>query len=152
MLEVPFEGGCQCGAVRYRCKAPPFVSYTCHCLACQCLTSSAFATCIQVPAEAFSLLRGTPSSRDRTADSGNQITTSFCGSCCSALCSANSARPRLRSVYVGTLDRAAEVEVDAHIWTKRRLPWVLLPDGHRVFLEAGDWRPDYAADPSRLEQ
>ena len=152
MLKVPFEGGCQCGAIRYRCDAPPFVSYTCHCLACQRLTSSAFATCIQVPAEALFLTEGAGASRERAADSGNRITTTFCTSCGSALYSAYSARPRIRSVYVGSLDRAADVEVDAHIWTKRRLPWVSLPKKHRLFLEAGDWRPDYAADPSRLER
>jgi hypothetical protein len=152
MLKVPFEGGCQCEALRYRCTAPPFVSYTCHCLACQRLTSSAFATCIQVPAEALSLLQGSASSRGRTADSGNRLTTAFCASCGSALYASNSARPRLRTIYVGTLDRAADVEVNAHIWTKRRLSWVALPTGHRVFPEAGDWRSDYAADPSRLER
>lgn len=152
MLEVPFEGGCQCGALRYRCSALPFVSYTCHCVACQRLTSSAFATCIQVPTEALTVLQGSASSRERTAESGNLLTTSFCSSCGSALYSANSARPGLRSIYVGTLDRAADVEVDAHIWTKRRLPWVVVPSDHRVFPGAGDWRPDYAADPSRLRR
>jgi hypothetical protein len=152
MLAVPFEGGCQCGLLRYHCNAPPFVSYTCHCVECQRLSSRAFATCIQVPAEALALLQGAVSTRERTTESGNRLTTAFCGSCGSALYSANSARPRLRSIYVGTLDRAADVEVNAHIWTKRRLPWVVLPEGHRVFPEAGDWRPDYAADPSRLER
>ena len=149
MLEVPFEGGCQCGAVRYRCTAPPFVAYTCHCLECQRLVASAFATCIQVPAEALDVT-GATASRERTADSGNRVRSVFCPSCGSALYAANSARPRLRTIYVGTLDAAADVEVDAHIWTRRRLPWVVLPPGHRTFPEAGDWRPDYAADPSRL--
>ena len=151
MLKVPFEGGCQCGAIRYRCTAPPYVQYTCHCRACQRLTSSAFATAIQVPAEAFSIQEGTVLTRDRTADSGNRLTTAFCGTCGSVLYSANSARPRLRSIYVGTLDTAADVDVSAHIWTKMRWPWVLIPEGHRVFAEAGDWRPDYAEDPTRLE-
>ncbi|WP_369406046.1 GFA family protein [Spiribacter halobius] len=149
---MPFEGGCQCGAVRYGCGAQPFVSYTCHCLACQKLTGSAFATCIQVPEESLSIVKGAPSSRARPANSGNRLTTSFCADCGSALYSENSARPRLRTIYAGTLDCAADVEVNAHIWTKRRLPWVVLPKGHRVFSEAGDWREDYAADPSRLER
>jgi hypothetical protein len=150
MLEVPFEGGCQCEAVRFRCSAPPYVSYTCHCLACQHLTSSAFATCIQVPAEALSV-SGSPATRERTADSGNRAFTAFCAVCGSAIYSTTPARPRVRSIYVGTLDRAADVKVNAHIWTKRRLPWVILPPSHREFPEAGDWRPDYAHDPSRLE-
>jgi hypothetical protein len=152
MLETPFKGGCQCGAVRYRCSAPPFVSYTCHCLACQRLTASAFATCIQVPAEALSVTSGSPCTRERETDSGNRLSTAFCASCGSALYSANSARPRLRTIYVGTLDTAASVDVNAHIWTKRKLPWVVIPPGHREFPEAGNWRSDYARDPSRLER
>lgn len=152
MLEVPFEGGCQCRAVRYRCTAGPFVAYTCHCRECRKLGSSAFMTCVQVPAEALSVTRGSPASRERVADSGNRLTTSFCGDCGSALFSANSTKPRLRTIYVGTLDRAEDVEVSAHIWTSRKLPWVVLPEGHRVFEAGGDWRPDYAGDPSRLER
>jgi hypothetical protein len=151
MLSVPFEGGCQCSAVRFRCEAAPYVSYTCHCRECQHVTSSAFATCIQVPAEALAVIAGTPSSFEREADSGNRVVTSFCGACGSALFVANRARPRLRTIYVGTLDRSVDVDVRAHIWTCRRLPWVVLPPGHRAFPEAGDWRPDYAGDPTRLE-
>jgi hypothetical protein len=152
MLEAPFEGGCQCGALRYRCEADPFVAYACHCLECQHLTSSAFATCIQVPAEALSETSGSSTSRDRVADSGNRITTWFCARCSSALYSGNAARPRVRTVYVGTLDRARDVELAAHIWTRRRLSWVLIPPGHREFSEMPEWRPNYARDPSRLER
>jgi len=150
-LSLPLEGGCQCGQVRYRCTAPPFVAYTCHCLACQKLSSSAFITAMHVPAEALSVIAGQPAERERVADSGNRLTTFFCASCGSALGSRNSARPRVRTIYVGTLDTPAAIPVSAHIWTKRRLPWVMLPEGHRMFPEAGDWRPDYAADPSRLD-
>ena len=42
-----------------------------------------------------------------------------------------------------------DVAVDAHIWVKRKLPWVQLPAGHRIFEEAGDWTPDYVHDPGR---
>ncbi len=150
-MRVPFNGGCQCGAVRYRCTSSPFVCYTCHCRACQHITASAFATCIQVPAEALEVLSGSPGVFTRVADSGNTLTTSICTVCGSALFVANSARPRIRTIYVGTLDCASEVEVDAHIWVSRRLPWVVLPKDHRVFPNAGDWRPDYASDPTRLE-
>ena len=151
-LDPPFEGGCLCGAVRYRCSAQPFVAYTCHCRDCQRITASAFATCIQVPAEALEILNGAPRNAVRIADSGNRLTTSFCGGCGSALVVAPDARPRLRTLYAGCLDDASEVAVDAHIWTARRLSWVVLPEGDRVFPEAGDWRPDYAHDPTRLER
>jgi len=152
MLSLPFVGGCQCGAVRYRCITQPFVAYTCHCLECRHLTSSAFATLIQVPAEAFSITQGAAKFRERVADSGNRLTNAFCPGCGSALYISNAARPRVRAIHVGTLDCAADVEVSAHIWTKRRLPWVVIPHGHREFAGAGDWRPDYAQDPTRLER
>ena len=152
MLSAPFEGGCQCGAVRYRSAALPFVCYTCHCRACQRITASAFATCIQVPTEGLEILSGSPGTFARTADSGNILTTSICKQCGSALFVANSSRPRTRTIYVGTLDDASEVAVNAHIWVSRRLPWVILPEKHRTFQEAGDFRSDYASDPSRLNR
>ncbi len=146
----PFDGGCQCGRIRFRCSGRPFVAYTCHCLACQKMTGSAFATCLQVPAEAFQVLAGEPIEWERRADSGNRLAISLCGGCGTAFLARNSARPRVRTIYVGALDEPQLVPVSAHIWTRRRLPWVVLPEGHRIFPEAGDWRPDFAADPTRL--
>ena len=152
MIETPYEGGCQCQSIRYRCSALPFVAYTCHCRACQRLTSSAFATCMQVPAEALELIMGSPSTGVRESDSGNTLRTDFCSICGTALFTANSARPRLRTIHVGTLDHPNEVEVSAHIWTSRKLPWVVLPPNHRIFSTAGDWRQDYVNDLDRLEK
>jgi hypothetical protein len=150
MMEIPFEGGRRCGAIRYRSAAAPFVAYTCHYLECQKLTSSAFATCLQVPAEAFEVIDGVPRTTERVSDDGNRLITSFCGAYGSALFIANEARPRFRTISALS-DRAGDVEVSAHIWTSRKLPWVELPAHHRVFEKGGDWRPDYASDPSRLE-
>ena len=150
-MDVPFEGGCQCGDVRYRCDAAPFVAYTCHCRDCRRLTASAFALCLQVPTEALTVVRGRPSRGVRIADSGNRLETAFCPACGSALFVAPDARPRIRTIYGGTLDRAEDAPVSAHIWTSRRLPWVVLPAAHRRFEEAADWRPDYAHDPTRLD-
>ncbi|MEM7405843.1 MAG: GFA family protein [Pseudomonadota bacterium] len=149
MLAIPATGQCQCGACHYRVEAAPFVAYTCHCRACQALSSSAFNTCLQAPAESVRCSHGKPRSRDRTAASGNVLTTWFCGDCGSAMFAQNSARPRIRTVYVGTLDERETVNVVAHIWTNAKLPWVVLPPGHRVYPGAGDWRQDYADDIDR---
>ena len=37
------EGGCACGALRYRMTAEPMFVHCCHCLNCQRQTGSAFA-------------------------------------------------------------------------------------------------------------
>lgn len=148
---MPAKGRCQCGECRYTVNARPYVAYTCHCTECQKLSSSAFVSAMQVPAESVEVTGGAPATRERVADSGNVLKTWFCPSCGSALFARNSARPRLRTIHIGTLEHAADVEVSAHIWVKRKLPWVSLPKGHRIFDEAGDWSDDYADDPERYE-
>ena len=151
MMSLPVDGQCQCGALGYTLTAQPYVAYTCHCKACRMLTSSAFSFCAQVPAESLMITHGEPLQRTRLTESGNKLTTSFCGHCGSALFAQNSARPRIKTVFAGTLSNDAELTVSAHIWLQHKLPWVVLPAGHRLFDTHGDWRDDYAADPTRYQ-
>ncbi len=151
MLSTPATGRCQCDSVHYRVLSPPYVSYTCHCKECQRVSSSAFNTCIQVASESVILTGERTATRVRIADSGNALTSWFCPLCGSMLYSQNAARPKIRTVYVGTLDQADAVDVNAHIWLKRKLPWVLIPTHHRQFDGNGDWSEDYADDLSRYK-
>ena len=148
----PMQGGCQCGVCRYEVTSKPFVAYTCHCRACQKMTASAFLSCMQVPHEDVRLLSGEPKLAERTADSGNRLVTSFCAVCGSTLFAHNSARPRVRTVHIGSLDDPASLGVSAHIWVSHKLPWVVLPAGDRVFERGGDWTYDYKRDPTRYHE
>jgi hypothetical protein len=56
--ERPWDGGCRCGAVRFRIDAPPLLTMICHCTGCQRMTGSAFSTSIAVPAEGFAVTEG----------------------------------------------------------------------------------------------
>ena len=56
-MEEVHEGGCACGAVRYRVRNRPFRTSVCHCRACQRRTGSAFVG-IYFREEDFELLRG----------------------------------------------------------------------------------------------
>jgi hypothetical protein len=152
VLALPVHGGCQCGACRYRVDAKPFVAYACHCVECQRLTASAFLLCMQVAAERVTVTAGAPAQHSRVADSGNTLVTWFCPDCGSTLFARNSARPRVRTVHVGSLDRPRDVEIGAHIWVASKLPWVVLPESHRVFEGPGDWTEDYAREPSRYRE
>src|SRR5260370_24713374 len=40
--DMDLEGGCACGAVRYRLTAPPLIVHACHCRDCQKQSGSAF--------------------------------------------------------------------------------------------------------------
>ncbi len=151
MLTLPSNGSCQCGSCSYLVTAQPYVAYTCHCRQCQRLSGSAFLACMQVPAESLVVISGEPRSHERLANSGNTLTTWSCPQCASPLFLQNSARPRIRTVCVGTLNHPDEVRVSAHIWTIRKLPWVVLPAEHRNFPEGGDWTADYAGDIARYK-
>ena len=69
-MQLPQTGGCQCGKIRYEITEEPQSVYTCHCLDCQRLTSSAFSLGIVVPEKGFHLTRIEPRGLQRTADSG----------------------------------------------------------------------------------
>ncbi|HJL53038.1 MAG TPA: GFA family protein [Arenicellales bacterium] len=151
MLRRPASGRCQCGGCSYTLDSEPYVAYTCHCIESQKLTASAFLSCMQVASESLKITSGSPTTRERIADSGNVLGTWFCSSCGSTLFAENSARPRIRTVHIGSLEYPEDVEVAAHIWVKRKLPWIHLPKNHRIFDEAGDWTEDYAQDLSRYK-
>ena len=68
--------------------------------------------------------KGTPASRTRKADSGNDLALNFCADCGTPLFSAPGARPQIRVIYAGTLDDPSWVPVKMNIWTASALPWV----------------------------
>jgi hypothetical protein len=53
------DGGCACGAVRYRLNAAPMFVHCCHCSACQTETGSAFVLNALIEAERVEMLKGT---------------------------------------------------------------------------------------------
>jgi hypothetical protein len=122
------HGGCRCGAVRYTLALdalPP--TYACHCLDCQTWTGSAFSQQTFVP-EALLSLTGRLAAYEFTTPSGRISIQRMCAVCHTRIYNTNSARPGIVVVRAGTLDRSDELDVVAHIWVKRKQPWLKLPD------------------------
>src|SRR5260370_16524001 len=69
-MKLPQTGGCQCGKIRYEITEEPKSVYTCHCTACQRLTSSAFSLGLVVAEKAFKMSGVEPRPLQRLADSG----------------------------------------------------------------------------------
>lgn len=124
------EGGCTCGEVRYRLLGPPLFVHCCHCTKCQTESGSAFALNAMVEADRVEVVAGVPEPTETPTESGNAQQVWRCPRCKVALWSHyGGAGPRLSFVRVGTLDAAAAVEPDIHIYTRSKVPWVRLPDG-----------------------
>lgn len=126
-------GGCDCGAVRYRLAAAPMIVHACHCRDCQRQTGSAFALNALIETDRIVTLAGTPEPVTMATDSGRPHDVYRCPVCRIALWSDYGRRPGLRFVRVGTLDDPTALPPDIHIYARSKLPWVVLPEGARVF-------------------
>lgn len=135
MAEVEkLEGGCACGAVRYRLTAPPMFVHCCHCRDCQRETGSAFVLNALIESDRVETLAGGAEAVAIPSASGKGQTVHRCPACRIALWSNyGGAGDALRFVRVGTLDDPAALTPDVHIYTRSKLPWVRLPEGAAAF-------------------
>jgi hypothetical protein len=128
---VSREGGCSCGAVRYRLAADPLFVHCCHCLNCQRQTGSAFVINVLIEADRVELLAAQPGPVDVPRGRGKQRIWR-CPTCQVAVYSKYTS-PKVRFVRAGTLDDPSSVQPDVHIFTRSKLPWVALPEGVPAF-------------------
>ena len=126
------EGGCSCGAVRYRLASAPMFVHCCHCLNCQRQTGSAFVINLLIEADRVELVAGEPKAVDVPRDDGSAQRIYRCPDCRVAVFS-EYGRPEVKFVRGGTLDEPAGVAPDVHIYTRSKLPWVALPESVPAF-------------------
>ena len=129
---VEREGGCACGAVRYRLASDPLFVHCCHCLNCQRQTGSAFVVNVLIETDRVELLDGEPEPIAVPRSGGKKQKIWRCPTCQTAVYSQYTS-PRVRFVRAGTLDDPASVAPDVHIFTRSKLPWVTLPDSVPAF-------------------
>ncbi|WP_207483965.1 GFA family protein [Arenibaculum pallidiluteum] len=123
------KGGCRCGAVRYVLaldRLPP--AYACHCRDCQTWSGSAFSQQL-VLAEDLLAVSGPTEIYELVSPSGRVSRQRVCGTCHTRLYNTNSARPGVVIMRAGTLDESDALHVAAHIWTRRKQPWIAIPEG-----------------------
>ena len=136
-VSVTREGGCSCGAVRYRLTSEPLITHCCHCLNCQRQTGSAFVVNLVIEADRVELLAGAPQAVDVPRDDGSSQQIFRCPTCQVAVFSTYG-HPEARFVRGGTLDDPTGVVPDVHIYTRSKVAWVTLPESVPAFEEYYD--------------
>ena len=131
-MEARREGGCSCGAVRYRLVSEPLFVHCCHCLNCQRQTGSAFVINLLIEAERVEVLAGDPEPVDAPRDDGSVQTIYRCPSCRVAVWSEYGRRD-VWFVRGGTLDEPRSVTPDVHIFTRSKVGWLPLPEAAPAF-------------------
>ena len=126
MPEFPVEGGCQCGAVRYRLTGAPLAVYNCHCKDCQRFSGAGWAMSMPVARERIELTSGSLNAYDSTADSGRVVRMVSCPQCHARLWNEPLSAPGMLVVRPGTLDDMGWAVPIGNIWTDSAVAWAAI--------------------------
>ena len=107
-------GGCQCGAVRFRCDSLGRASI-CHCRMCQKAFGGHYGPL--VTAYGLVWIRGEP----KRFGSSNKVRRGFCGDCGTPL-TYESAGHHVE-LALGAFDRPAEIPPAIQVGIESRMPW-----------------------------
>ena len=118
------EGGCLCGAVRYRAYGPSYGITHCHCKTCRRASGAPFVTWAGFDTDKFTFTKREPAAY---ASSPN-VTRTFCGKCGTALTYQRADTPGSIDVTLGSMDEPETVTPEDHTWTESRLSWIVLDD------------------------
>ncbi len=125
--ERVWEGGCFCGAVRYRIRGPEkFVAHD-HCSMCRRIAGAAYVTWVGVPEPGFELVRGHDALT--TFASSAEATRQFCARCGSHLFFRSERWPGEAHVTMASLDDPEGLTPKAHVFASDAVSWIRLDDG-----------------------
>jgi hypothetical protein len=117
---LPWEGGCRCGQVRFKISKPPLLTMACHCTGCQRMTASAYSLSVAIPADGFDLTQGEPAIGGLHGAESHHY---FCPHCMSWMFTKNEGLDWFVNVRATLLDDAGWFEPFVETWTSEGLPW-----------------------------
>jgi hypothetical protein len=131
MTEPNLQGGCQCGAIRYRVTGEPLLAAICHCTMCRRANATLAVAWAMFQEAQVTFLRGRPT----TYASSPEARRGFCSVCGTQICFTASYIPGLIDLTIGSLDHPDMVAPTLHYWESKRLPWVHFADDLPKFAE-----------------
>ncbi|MEQ1550675.1 GFA family protein [Sphingorhabdus sp.] len=115
------QGGCHCGAVRYKVNGEPQHVALCHCSDCRKSSGAPMVAWAAFTEDQFKLVEGEPV----TFNSSGSAMRSFCPKCGSGLYYRNAEfLPGIVDIQSATLDDPEALPPGAHIQTAERLGWM----------------------------
>ena len=100
---MEIEGGCYCGAVRFKAEGDALFKGQCHCRECQYVSGGGPNYVMGLPEVGFSYTKGQPKGFSRS-DLDNPVTREFCGDCGTQILAKSPAMGGAVMLKVGTLD------------------------------------------------
>ena len=113
------EGGCLCGAVRYRFSAAPRVTSLCHCRSCRRACGAPSVAWVILDTADLAFTAGTPARFRSSSD----VVRQFCGACGTQLTYQNDASPESIDITTASLDDPNAHPPSREIWLEHKLTW-----------------------------
>jgi hypothetical protein len=113
------DGGCLCGAVRYRFSGTPSSSVNCHCRSCRRASGAPVVAWITVLGSHLSILSGAPA----LFHSSPGVTRQFCSRCGTALTYQSDRHPDTIDITTASLDDPDGYPPQTEVWLAHRLDW-----------------------------
>jgi len=117
------EGGCLCGAVRFKAEGEPINVRICHCRNCQKAMGSPFFARALFPQSALTVEGETGSH-----SSSETLDRVFCKRCGTRLLSRRR-NGSASGIALATFDDRDAFAPTEHIWVSEKIDWVKLDDG-----------------------
>ena len=129
MPRTSAEGGCICGAIRYRATGQPTNSMICHCQTCRRVSAAPVVAWVTFPRAQFQFLQGHPSEYH----SSPPVRRTFCGSCGTPLTYELDDSPEFIDITTCSLDTPGSFPPTHHSWLSHDIAWVQFGDGLPTF-------------------
>jgi hypothetical protein len=139
MTDKIYEGGCLCGAIRYRADGDPYSVVHCHCSLCRRAAGAPMVTWASFNTNQVGITEGAP----KRYQSSDIAWRSFCSDCGTQITFQFKDRPDSIDLTLASFDHPEEIQPLRHIFEGDRVAWLSIEDGLPRFA-AGSPKP--AAD------
>ncbi len=114
-----YEGGCLCGALRFRAEVRPIDTGYCHCTLCRRSTGAPVLAWASFPVDAFAYTTG----RAARYDSSSWGHREFCNRCGTQIAFRETDGATTIEVNVGCMDDTSAFPPEYHIYVNDRISW-----------------------------
>lgn len=121
---LAFEGGCQCGAVRWRASGAPVSTAMCHCSTCRRAHAAPAVAWAMFSQEQVRI--GGPAKRYA---SSSEAQRGFCPHCGTQIFFTADYMPGLIDLAIGSMDQPERLAPQYHCWYSKHLAWAEFADG-----------------------
>jgi PhnB protein len=113
------EGGCLCGAIRFRVEGAPVSISICHCQSCRRAGGAPSVSWFVISRRQFTILSGSAVEYPSSA----RVKRGFCGRCGTQLIYEHDSAPDTIELTTASLDEPSEMQPTKEIWLSDKLPW-----------------------------